>query len=294
LQRLHELQARNQRKWASKRKAADQMVVSVGDGEAFVGRDKEKVFRPLYNVQLFDDLDSPLILGYGVFAQQNDNGLLGTMLTRVKQQVGHGLHVLLADSSYASGADLAAAFAAGVTVYAPVPGDGVKNPRQIPKRDFKWDASAQEYICPQGHRLTLEESWYEKRAEGRVRVRRYRCAAVHCQGCPMQPRCTRAPASGRAVQRLEHEEQVEALRARMACAEAKALYRQRSQHVEKAHADCKQHRKLRRFSGRGLVRVRAEVGLLVLAHNLLVLSKTTNAPAEQDRNAAVSPNQDST
>jgi hypothetical protein len=293
-ERLKELHAYNQRKWASKRKAADRIVVSVGDPEAVVGRDKEKVFRPLYNVQLFADLDSPLILGYGVFAQQNDNGILETMLARVKQQVGHGLQLVLADTSYAGGADLAAAAQAGVTVYAPVPGDSVENPKQIPKRDFVWLASEQVYICPQGHRLALEESWYEKRAEGRVRVWRYRCAAVHCQGCPLQPRCTRTPSSGRAVQRLEHEELLEALRARMARAEAKALYRQRGQHVELANADCKQHRKLRRFSGRGLVRVIAEVGLLVLAHNLVALSKITKAPAEQDKNATVSPNQDST
>jgi len=193
------------------------------------------------------------------------------------------------------GADLAAAaVAAGVTVYAPVPGDGVENPKQIPKRDFVWVASEQVSICPQGHRLAFEETWQEKRAEGRVRVWRYRCATVHCQGCPLQPRCTRTPESGRSVQRLEHEELLEALRERMATVEAKALYRQRGQHVEKANADCKQHRKLRRFSGRGLVRVRAEVALLVLAHNLVVLSTITKAPAEQDQNATVSPNRDST
>jgi hypothetical protein len=142
-ERLQELHASNQRKWPSKRKAKDRVVVSVSDPEAVVGRDQEKVFRPLYNVQVFDDLDSPLILGYGVFAQQNDSGVLGRMLQRVRQQVGHGLALVLTDASYAGGADLAAAEQAGVTVYAPVPGDGVKNPKKIPKRDFVWPASEQ-------------------------------------------------------------------------------------------------------------------------------------------------------
>ena len=71
--------------------------------------------------------------------------------------------------------------------------------------------------------------------------------------------------------RQEHEALIEALRARMATEEAKALYRLRSQSVELVNADWKEHRKLRRFSGRGLVRVRGEVGLLVLAHNLVTL-----------------------
>jgi CheY-like chemotaxis protein len=149
-QRLHELHASNQRKWPSKRKAKDQIVVSVLDPEAVVGRDKEKVFRPLYNVQIFDDLDSPLILGYGLFAQQNDSGLLGPMLQRTEQQVGHRLNLVLVDASYAGGADLAEAERAGVRVYAPVPGDGVKEPKQIPKREFVWQASEPSAPAPDG------------------------------------------------------------------------------------------------------------------------------------------------
>jgi transposase len=270
-ERLEELQSRNQQQWASKRKAAQAIVVSPSDPEAVVARDKEKVYRPLYNVQIIDDLESPLILGYGVFAQQNDTGVLAAMLAQVRQQLGHGLRVLLADGAYAGGADLAVAEREGVTVYAPVPGDGVKNPQQIPKREFVWQAAEQTYLCPQGHRLEFEESWRERRADGGVQVWRYRCPPEHCQGCPLQARCTKTPASGRAVTRLEHEDLIEALRARMAGAEAQAWYRLRKQTVELVNADMKQHRKLRRFSGRGLARARCEVGLVVLAHNLLTL-----------------------
>ncbi len=57
----------------------------------------------------------------------------------------------------------------------------------------------------------------------------------------------------------------------MATPEAKAIYRQRSQTVELRFADTKEHRDLRRFSGRGLERVRIEAGLCVLAHNLLAV-----------------------
>jgi transposase len=270
-QRLQELVANNLKKWASKRKDPQTIVVSLSDPEAAVGRDKEKVFRPLYNVQIVDDLDSPLILAYEVFAQQNDAGLLGSMLARVEQQVGHGLELMLTDASYAGGMDLAAADAHRVTMYAPVPGDGVTNPKQIPKREFAWLAEEETYVCPQGHRLEFEESWKEKRVGGGVQVWRYRCPPEHCLECPQQARCTRTPASGRAVTRQEHEELIEALRARMGTAEAKALYRLRGQNVELVNADWKEHRKLRRFSGRGLRRVRCEVGLTVLVHNLVTL-----------------------
>lgn len=287
-ERMDELHRRNQEKWKSKQKAADAIVVSLCDPETVVGRDKEKVFRPLYNVQIIDDLDSPLILGYEVIAQQNDTGVMGKMLERTRQQLGHGLQVMLADGSYAGGADLAAAEAQKVTVYAPVPGDGVEDPKQIPKREFSWQADQQAYVCPQGHLMVLEESWKEKRVDGGVQVSRYRCPPQHCQGCPQQTRCTAKPASGRAVTRLEHEELIEALRTRMTQPESQTLYRLRKQTVELVNADMKQHRKLRRFSGRGLRRARCEVGLMVLTHNLLTLVKEEQkATTKQARAPAV-------
>ena len=104
-----------------------------------------------------------------------------------------------------------------------------------------------------------------------VPLRCYRCPPAHCAGCPLQRRCTRNPQAGRTISRSEHEGLIEALRARMATAEAKEVYRLRRQTVELVNADWKEHRQLRRFSGRGLARARGQVGLIVLAHNLLTL-----------------------
>src|SRR5262249_35923064 len=53
----------------------------------------------------------------------------------------------------------------------------------------------------------------------------------------------------------------------------KAIYRLRGQTIELVFADFKEHRGLRRFSGHGLARVRTEVALEVLVHNLLVLHR---------------------
>jgi len=75
------------------------------------------------------------------------------------------------------------------------------------------------------------------------------------------------------VQRSEHEELIQAHRAWMETAEAKAVYRLRGQTIEIVFADVKEHRGLRGFSGRGLARVRTELALDVLLHNLLVLHR---------------------
>jgi transposase len=226
----------------------------------------------LYNVQVVDDLDSPLVLAYEVFAQPNDAGTLGPMARRLGETFGRPVAVLLADSAYAGGPDLAAARERGVVLYAPPPADGAQGARQVPKREFVWLPEEQAYRCPQGHRLGYAGSSHQRRSGTEaVQLHQYRCPPEHCRGCPLRQRCTPRPEKGRTISRSEHEELIEALRARMGSEQAKALYRLRRQTVELVNADWKEHRQLRRFSGRGLARARCQVGVTVLAQNLLTL-----------------------
>jgi transposase len=265
-------QARNRAKRASKRQAPEKIVVSPSDPEAAVGRDKEDIYRPLYNVQVVDDLDTPFVLAYAVFAQPNDAGLLGRVLAQVRATLGRQVQVLLADTAYAGGSDLAAAQEAGVVLYAPPPQTEDQSAQQIPKGAFVWQAAEQTYVCPQGHRLAYAGASRQKRSGVEaVVVHRYRCPPVHCRACPWRARCTPNPQAGRTISRSEYEDLLVALRERMQSAEAHGLYRRRRQTVELVNADWKEHRRLRRFSGRGLERVQGQVGRMVLAHNLLTL-----------------------
>ena len=68
--------ARNARRPRDQRQDAEKIVISTSDFQAALGRDKEKVFRPLYNLQVVQDIESPLVLGYEVFAQATDAGTL--------------------------------------------------------------------------------------------------------------------------------------------------------------------------------------------------------------------------
>jgi transposase len=282
-QRMDELQARNRQKRASKRKPPEKIVVSCSDPEAAVGLDKEEVYRPLYNIQIVDDLDSPFVLAYQVFAQPNDAGVLDTMVQQLRATLGQQVEVLLADTAYTGGADLAAAVAAGVQLYAPLPKEPRSPKGQIPKSAFTWQAETQTYLCPQGHRLEYAGSSAQKRSgTDTVVLHSYRCPPEHCRKCPLRAACTSNPEAGRTISRGEHEDLIEALRVRMLTAEAKELYRQRRQTVELVNADWKEHRQLRRFSGRGLPRARCQVGLIVLAHNLVtLLDEDTRAKVKQ-------------
>jgi transposase len=273
---MDQRQRRNGHKRASKRTAAEKIRISVGDPEAAVGRDKEKVYRPLYNVQLLDDLDSPLILAYGVFAQPNDAGLVGGLLRQVQEGCGPAVAVLVGDAGYAGGPDLAAAAALGATVYAPWQQNDYsvkKVARYYPKEAFVWSAAAQAYRCPAGERLELRGvSRTQRSGPERIELQQYAAAPSRCQECALRERCTGGKGA-RTISRSEHEELIEALRARMATAAGQALYKQRKQTVELANADVKTHRGLRRFSGHGLRRVTTEMGLVVLRQDLVALAQ---------------------
>jgi transposase len=283
--------ARNARRPADKRQEPAKIVISTGDFQAAVGWDKEKVFRPLYNLQVVQDLESPLVLGYEVFAQTTDAGTLMPLRQRAHDLTGVWLERLLADSAYASALDLVDCTKAGLDLYAPYQENdqtqrrrAAKPDRQIPKSEFVWLPEEQTYVCPQDHRLKRIGQETRDRAEGRsVEIAIYRCPKEHCQGCPLASRCTRG-ANGRTIKRSEHEELIETHQAKMKTAEAKAIYKQRGQTIELRFADAKEHRGLRRFSSRSLERVRIEVGLMALAHNLLVVQTARRQKAAEGEN----------
>jgi hypothetical protein len=145
---------------------------------------------------------------------------------------------------------------------------------QIPKKEFQWLAEEQAYHCPEGKRLVAKSTTRLERSNGRFVVQTTcRCPAEHCICCPRRESCTPSFKKGLAVSRLEHEDLVDALRARMETAEAKELYRLRRQTIELRYGDLKQHRHLRRFSHYGPRRARAQIGAAVLAYNLLISQK---------------------
>jgi hypothetical protein len=278
---MDQLQAENANRTSSKRKKPEKVVVSVSEPEAVPGRDKLKTFRPLYNVQLMYDLDSAFITAYELFARQNDPGTMGPMLERSLGLAGKKPAMVLGDSSYAGGPDLALCEQAGVTVYAPVSENDFSEAKgkkgktsQLSKKEFTWLSAQQTYRCPEGHLLVTGNTTRLERSNDRtVRQTRYRCPAEHCMACPRQQACTPSPRLGRSVSRLEHEDLVDELRARMGTPQAKELYKLRRQTIELRYADLKQHRHLCRFNHYGPRRARAQIGAAVLAYNLLVLQK---------------------
>ena len=221
-ERLVELQAFNNRQRPKRRRKPEKIVVSVSDPEAALGRDKHNVFRPLYNVQLVRDLDSPLCLGYQVFAQPTDAGTFSPMLERVTNFTGVKPKSALVDAAYVTACNLAICDQAGIALYGPwqendfsqtTRKQGTK-PLRLGKEHFTRVPEQNMYRCPEGQPMPWIGQEKRRQSDGQINVvHKYGCSPQHCRVCPRQAVCSTHPHRGRTVKRSEHEALVEAHRA---------------------------------------------------------------------------------
>ena len=97
----------NARRRKDKRKKSEQVRVAIGDPMAPFGRDKMKVYRPLYNVQTMTDVETDFVFAFSVTPTLSDSGHLVPMIDLTTAVTGRPLKMVLADSGYPSGDDLA-------------------------------------------------------------------------------------------------------------------------------------------------------------------------------------------
>jgi transposase len=283
---LAERIATNARKPSDKRKDPEKIQVSLSDPTAPLGRDKLKVFRPLYTVQYVVAPGSHLIMAYSCEPEVTDAGTLVPMIEKTQKMVRGRLKMILADAAYCSIVDLQDCRTRGIELLAPVQANAfteskkkARPTQQISRDTFLWDEAKQCYRCPQGHDLKYQDRTRKKRHGGRhLWEYRYRCDSLHCGGCPLAEQCLRPGSARRTIKKLEDQELLDNQRKKMADPEVQARYRLRGQTVERAFGDSKGNRRLTRFHGRGLARARTETGIMVVAQNLLRLDRLQRSP----------------
>ena len=283
---LAERTAKNARKPSDKRKDPEKIQVSLSDPDAPLGRDKLKVFRPLYTVQYVVAPVSQLIMAYGCEPEVTDVGTLAPMIDKTQKAVCGQLKTMIADAAYCSIVDLQDCLERDIELLAPVQSNALteskkmaKPIQQIPRDQFDWDKTEQCYRCPQGHRLDYRDRTRKQRHSGRqLWESRYCCDSARCSACPLADKCLRPGSTCRTIKRLEGQELLDAQRDKMDDPQFQMRYRLRGQTVELAYADSKGNRRLHRFHGRGLARARAETGLMVVAQNVLRLDRIERNP----------------
>jgi transposase len=93
--------------------------VSTTDPDARVMKMADGGYRPAYNVHLATDVDSRIIVGVRTLNSGSDQSHLGPMLDAIAQRLGAVPEAQLVDGGFATKAEITAAAARQVTVYAP-------------------------------------------------------------------------------------------------------------------------------------------------------------------------------
>jgi transposase len=242
------------------------------------------VNRFAYNAQAVADEQSGIIMACDVTGQENDVGQLPLMLQQARENIQSASNegkvqpektadsaaaatpkplAAVADTGYGAAADIAAAQAAGFEVVAPLPEGAPKKDNPYHSSNFQYDALRDVCICPQNQALVFTG---QKDRRGQD-VRVYRC---RCKECPVMAQCTR-DLKGRTIEIGPHHAVVVAMRKTLASEEGQARLKRRAVIIEPRFAEVKARQGFRRWTVRGLEKVKAQWGWVCLTVNLKVL-----------------------
>lgn len=260
---------------ASRGKVAEKKEARASrtDPEARVMLQAKGAYGPAYNVQISTDARAKIIVGVGVSQSANDAGELKPGVERIEANLGQKPKQMVVDEGYTNSSSLEAmterkidwigsAPEARKALWDPWQGRGLT--REFYPEAFRYDSGADGYTCPAGQMLTYET----REQHGYWWHYRYRARASDCQSCASQAQCCPGTKKGRSLVRREQTTEWKAFRAKMETAEAKAIYRQRSEVAEFPNAWIKDKIGLRQFRLRGLAKVTLESMWACLTYNV--------------------------
>ncbi|MBM3120438.1 MAG: IS1182 family transposase [Chloroflexi bacterium] len=237
-----------------------QISLTDPDSRAMLNNQRVEV---CYNVQATVDSKHKLILDYEVSNEGTDYSHLSEMAQRAKEILRVEKLEALADKGYYSGEGVKECVEMGVIPFIPepereAPPGGVPQP-EFYENKFQYDREGDKYICPCGCELTFRR---DSTQNGKV-MKIYQ--GQECWCCEMKAKCTNN-LNGRIISRWEHEEVLEAMRARVKANRQKVRMRQwLSEH---SFGTIKRGFNQGYMLLKGLSKVRGETGLTFLAYNI--------------------------
>jgi len=299
LEKARAAEAKRPRKEGTKKKA---VKVPVADPDATILPNKEGGYAPNYNPTGAVDGQCGMIVDADVQPGASEAETVIPTVERIEADFGERPEKLLADTTFATGANLSNLDERGVEAYMPVDPNrtAAENPalrddptqpvpesdwpklprrpqsRKLDRTAFVYDAQADCYFCPMGQKLTYDQTKEKDRSGGEDSVYRvYRCTA--CAGCPLAAACLAGSAKSRTVSHDQHEAQRQAMAARMQTEDGRQTYARRAWIAETPFAVLKQVMDLRRFLLRGLDKIRTEWLWACTAFNLHKMVKYIGA-----------------
>lgn len=221
-----------------------------------------------HNVQVGTDGKHGMIVSADAVGEPNDNNQLPPQIKNSTENVGHKPLTACTDSGYFNPPAMKD-IDEQITVVMPSPqqahAERAKEetpPEPFDKKHFQYDKEHDEYVCPDGKRLT-----HKGTDSDRPHRHIYQAKASECRACPHWGSCTTAK-NGRKVVRSEYEEIIKRQEEVYKSDQGQAVYKLRKQHAEHPFGHLKRNLGAGQLLLRGREKVNAEVSILATCFNL--------------------------
>ena len=238
---------------------------------------RNRQLKPGYNVQI--GTENQFITGYSIHQRPGDSACLVPHLEKMRQRLDRLPDKVVADAGYGSEENYTYLEGHQIDAYVKYGtfDSEQRKRRKIPEREKFWssnwryDEQEDEYICPQGKRLTYEKTRRFRTDNHYLTDRRvYRCK--DCEDCPVRALCTKSK-YGRSIWMSSRLNQFrQRARDRLQSSEGERLRSQRLVEAESVFGQVKHNWSFRRFLLRGLEKVNIEWGVVSIAHNVAKLA----------------------
>ena len=192
-----------------------------------------------------------------------------TMIDRVEACFDIKPERLISDTAYGTASMLAwMVDEKNIEPHVPVWEKTQRHDDTLSSSEFEWDATANEYRCPEGHPLRSEWRAFKQTRTHITQANTiiYRSSELDCRGCPLKSRCC-PNTPMRKITRSVHEEARDVARRIRKTAEYARSRRLRKK-VEMLFANLKRILKVTRLRLRGLTGASDEFTLAATAQNL--------------------------
>jgi len=244
---------------------SDEVQISTSDPDSRNIIIRNHITEVCYAIQTTVDAKYNIPVDYQT-TNKNDAKAMGFMLKRAVEIIGHNNFTALYDKGYHRGSELKTATELGVNAIVAVPDKAStsKAPDEAYNvEQFDYDSATDQYTCPQGQKLSSNQSWYNN-TKTRSRFKQYKTKA--CIDCKVKKLCSTAK-NGKLISRSQYQPYYEQNKERLE--QNMSLYRRRQAIVEHPYGTIKRYWGFDHIiTKKGIERASADAGLMFTAYNL--------------------------
>lgn len=246
--------------------------VSLTDPESRFMKNKKGRVELSYNSQITTDHKAGIIVANDVCKDATDHDQLEPQIEQTEDNCGDLKDgtIVTVDNGYHNGENIHYLNKKNLDGYVPDQEESQKakgkkiEHSKFDKKNFKYDDKADEFICPEGHKLKFSCEYYSK--EKKKKIREY--IGVKCKNCKSNSQCTKRKDKVRRLKSYPFEKERRDMAEKMQTPRAKEIYKERKQVVEPAIGHYKENLGFRDFLTRSLDTVKNEFNIVSAAHNI--------------------------